>query len=190
MAEKGQKGMIIIGLDLSTSSTGYCVFEVKGRKKTLLKHGIVKPKVKGISKHKYPIKTYLNMVDVASKLKDIIAEWEPEKVYIEEVNRGINRIGQKGLDGLHWMVIHYCIMIDPDFLKKIHYVDSNGKTGWRTILGISIKDYKHLKGTSLRWKVAAQDFVNKKYKKEFDVLTHPSDADMIDSIAMVTSQLN
>lgn len=181
--------MIILGLDLSTSSTGYCIFEIKGGKKFLVHHDTIKPKIKGISKMKYPISTYHKMLDIAAKVRDVVAKWEPDKVYIEEVNRGINRKGQKGLDGLHWMVMLYSLMVDVDFLNKLHFVDSNGKTGWRTILGLKTTNYKHLKGMSLRWKVAAQDFVNKKYKKQFNVLTQPSDADMIDSIAMVTSQL-
>lgn len=181
--------MIILGLDLSTKSTGYSIFEIKGGKKYLKSYGVIKPKVKGISKLKYPEKAYRNMVDMASKIKDILAAWEPDKVYIEEINRGINRISQKSLDGLHWIVLHYCLTIDPDLFLKIEYVDSNGNAGWRTKLKLSTKNYKDYKGTSLRWKLAAQDFVNKTYKKDFNVLTHPSDADMIDSIAMVTSKL-
>lgn len=182
--------MIVLGLDLSTSSTGWCVFEVNGNGKSLKAHGVIKPKVKGISKLRYPEKTYKNMMDVAAKVRDLYVEWEPDHIYIEEVNRGINRIGQKGLDGLHWMVLFYIASVDPGMFDFITYVDSNGSKGWRTILGLSTKPYKAFKGTSIRWKLAAQDFVNKRFKKDFDVLTRPTDADMVDSIAMVISQLN
>ncbi len=173
--------MKLLALDLSTSNSGYAIFDVKTKK--LLKSGQIKPKIKGISKMRYPQNAFHKCLSIAAQIGDLYEEVQPDLIVIEEVNRGINRIAQKSLDSLHFFVLQACFC--DDLFDKLNYIDSNGAKGWRGKLKLTIaKKYPHLKGASIKWKKAAEEFVNEKFKTEFDVVERKRDADEVDAIAL------
>ena len=193
--------MVVLALDLSTTSTGYAVF--KGTK--LVTHGLIKPKVKGISKMKYPQGVYNKIVNISQQVKDLVAEVEPDMIVIEEINRGVNRISQKSLDALHFFVMDYVKMVDEDLFNKLTYIDSDGAKGWRNILGLKLsaedkEDNKlareHNKINKMDQvpiitkKDLAQRFVNSKYKLDLDVQINKTDSDICDAIALGDAFIN
>ncbi len=187
---------ILITLDLSTNSTGYAVFNSKTKK--LITYGNLKPKVSGLHKLKYPAAALLKIKDIASKVKDLVAEHDPESIVIEEVNRGINRIAQKSLDALHFFVLDYLTLIDETWITRVRYMDSNGVRGWRGKLELKLSDEDKEHNKKVRkkyakeeaqkhivdWKVLAQRYVNAKYGTSFDVKENEEHADICDAIAM------
>ena len=188
--------MKLLTLDLSTNSTGYAVFEVGSKK--LLSYGVIKPKVPGLSKLKYPAAALVKIKEISTRVKDLVAAESPDYIVIEEVNRGINRIAQKSLDALHFFVLDYLCLIDKAWVQRVKYMDSNGKTGWRGVLGIKLSDQDKFfnkesrsagKKAQVDWKVLAQRYVNSKYKLKFDVKAKTEEADIVDAIALGTAFL-
>jgi Holliday junction resolvasome RuvABC endonuclease subunit len=193
----------MLALDLSTSSTGFAVFDRKTKKP--IKHGVIKPKVPGVHKLKYPEAVLAKMKSVASQVRDLVVELAPEIIVCEEVNRGIGRISQKGLDALHFFVLDYVMMVRPDLVKTWQYIDSNGRKGWRGMLGLKLSDTDKEVNANLRlknrrkkaseksplidWKVLAQRWVNVRFKKTFNVWENDTDADEVDAIALGTAWL-
>lgn len=193
--------MKLLCLDLSTSCTGYALFE-DGK---LKRYGIIKPKVKGISSLKYPEGAYHRIIDVSDRVRDLVAEIGPDEILIEEINRGINRIGQKSLDALHFFVIDRLFVLDPLEVKKIKYKDSNGKKGWRGDLGLKLDNQDKLYNKEARefnkknktaikngdkeelpiidWKDLSIRYCNKTYKMDLKV-DNSGDADIADAVAM------
>jgi len=179
--------MKTLALDLSTSSTGWAIFEDR----KLMDHGTFRPIFKGITTLKYPEKQFRKIESLSAQIRDLITAQNPDKIVIEEVNRGINRIGQKSLDALHFMVIDRIMVIDDTLIKRIKYTDSNGRVGWRGKLGLTIaKKYPKIKGRSAKWKKVAEEFVNKKFNKKFDVIKNKTQADEVDAICVGWASLN
>jgi hypothetical protein len=194
----------ILCLDLSTTSSGFAVFN-DGK---LIRYGRITPTVKGLSKFKYPEAAYARIIDLSNKIKDLMSEEGPDKVLIEEVNRGINRIAQKSLDALHFFVLDRLLLVDPKIFKKIKYIDSNGKSGWRGKLGLKLEDsdkewnkkareFNKLHASGIKkktkkklgvidYKDLAIRYVNKTFKLDLDV-TNAGDEDIADAIALGAS---
>lgn len=189
---------LLLSIDLSTASTGYAVFNRDSKK--LEAHGKIKPKVAGLHKLNYPESTLLTIRDMAAKIKELILIINPSRIVIEEVNRGINRIGQKGLDACHFFVLDEIMKIRPDLVKTLTYMDSNGRKGWRGMLDLKLSDQdkqvnagirlrnskkkKSQKAPLIDYKVLAQRYVNTKFRKSFNVWENPGDNDEVDAIAM------
>lgn len=188
---------ILLALDLSTTMTGYSCFNISTKK--LAKFGTLKPIVKNAHKMRYPEAAYYRIKDMSVKVRDLVKDKDPDIIVIEEVNRGISRIGQKTLDGLHFFVLDLLIQLDPKLAKKIVYVDSNGKKGWRGYLGLKLstsdkENNKKARGSKKKkanknlhvvdWKVLAERYVNTCFSLKFDVIKNPGDNDIVDSIAL------
>ena len=77
---------------------------------------------------------------MSTDVQKLITELAPEQLVIEEVNRGISRIGQKSLDALHFFVLFELRKCFPNLLDSLAYLDSNGTTGWRTVLKMKLSD--------------------------------------------------
>lgn len=194
---------LVLSIDLSTSSTGYAVFDRDT--KNLISHGKIKPKVPGLHKLKYPKAALLTILDMSQKVSDLINEINPKRIVIEEVNRGINRIGQKSLDACHFFLLAHLSVHKPELLDTITYVDSNGKKGWRGMLGLKLSEQDKQVNAEIRlhnrrkstkkkaplidWKVLAQRYVNVKFKKTFNVWENSGDNDEVDAIAMCDAWL-
>lgn len=176
--------MRLLTLDLSTSSSGFALFE-DGK---LLSYGVITPRVKGISKLKYPMNSLRKIISVATGVKRIVTESKPDKIYIEEVNRGISRISQKSLDALHYFVL-LNLELENEY-SKLRYIDSDGQTGWRTILGLRLSkaekdaNKKRKKGKKITKKHLACNYVNAALGTSFDVDKNPGDSDRVDAIGL------
>lgn len=183
----------LLALDLSTDCTGWAVFDAESGK--LLDSGRIRPKVPGIHKMKYPKAAFFRILDMSKKVGELINKLRPTHIVVEEVNRGINRIGQKSLDALHFFVLQELYLSKtPEYLDVVKYIDSNGNKGWRGALGLKLskkdkefnKEARRLKKKELviDWKVLAQQYVNKEFSKTFDVIQNETDADEVDAIAL------
>lgn len=195
--------MRILSLDLSTSVTGWAVFE-KGK---LVKTGMLVPKIKGITKMGKLEKAYRKIVCMSNLVRDVVAEVEPDHIVVEEINRGMNRLGQKVLDSLHYFVVDKLVMLDDDWLNQISYIDTSE---WRGILKVKLDDsdkawnkkareYNKLNKTGIKnktkvkkdvidWKALAVRYVNKHFKQTLDVKVK-GDNDIADAICVAAAFL-
>lgn len=191
------KSSILLSLDYSTTGTGWSTFEVGSKK--LLEYGIIKPKVPLVTKMKYPEKQLKVCLNIAEQLSDLIEKWKPSIIVMEEINRHMNRLAGKTLDGGHF--IFYSKI--REHLDKIHMIDSDGAIGWRSrkclSLIMSVADKAHNKEAKklnktmakchkkipiINKKHLAARFVNRHYGLELDVDARKTDADIADSIGL------
>lgn len=202
--------MILLSLDLSTTSTGLSLFDTeKPLNESLIHYEALKPNVKGITKLTYPKGALKKCQDLAFQIHCKIMDFKPDRIVIEEINPGKNRMGQKVLDGLHF------IMLDriEDYIPIIEFYDSDGSDGWRSQKGLDLRLSKNDKTVNTRRrkrnletrkaakkarkrveagsilpiiskKHKAAEFVNELFKKDFDVDLRKTDADICDSIGM------
>jgi hypothetical protein len=205
MVELGKRSMIckLLSLDLSTSCTGYAVFDVKTQK--LLEYGALKSSEKGISTKSYPERQLRKLIKMAEDIKEVIDRIDPDMILIEEVNPSKQRLGQKTLDGIHWILLLTII----DRIKTVKYKDSDGNSGWRSDIGLKlsptdklknkqISEYnKQLKASrkkkkdiegklkdKINKKHLAVRWVNKKFNKNFDLDTDSTAGDICDAIGL------
>ena len=189
---------LVLILDLSTTSTGYALFNKDSKK--LITYGVLKPKVPGIHKMDYPSAVYWRIKDISEKVKQLVEEYKPTTIVIEEVNRGINRIAQKGLDACHFFVLDYLCLLDKAWLDKVIYIDSNGKNGWRGILGLKLSEEDKKKNKEIRkqnkksklkyapidWKTLSCRWVKEHYNIDLDP---QKENDIADSICLGSAYL-
>lgn len=147
--------MIVIGLDLSTSS-GVCIFK-DGK---LIDYTCIKRKVEGNQdSENYPV-NYLEMAgEMSSLIMDYIEKYNADFVVIEETNKGRNRYFQKQLEYIHFAMatrlMHY---IDE---KYIIYMDTSA---WRKILSLSLsKDQRNNNRESTQERDAIRQEMSKRY---------------------------
>lgn len=187
----------LISIDLSGSCTGWCVFDLDTKK--LEKWGIVEPIMpKGYTTFKYPKKAFMSLTSMANQVADLVHKLNPDIILIEEVNRGISRIGQKVLCGAHWFLIQAMYEKDSSSMDRIRYLDSNGREGWRPLLGLRLSKADKDQNKKIRaeakkkkvknpnvvdWKLLAERWVNAKYGTNFNVQEVDGDADICDAIA-------
>lgn len=188
----------LLALDLSTSCTGFAVFDLET--KTLLRYGIIEPEVKGSHKLRYPKKALFTILDMAEKVAKLIEDENPQQIVIEEVNRGVSRISQKSLDALHFFILDVVLKKSPTLLDIVTYLDSNGRTGWRPALGIHLSEEDKDLNKSLRaeakkkklkkpkvvnWKTLSVRWVNNEFNLNLcSDLDPKTDGDIADSIAL------
>jgi len=193
---------VILGLDLSTTASGYCLLDLKGN---LLEYGVLKPSGKGLSKLIYPLKQLMKMIDLSKQIDEIYdyysKTYDIKTIVIEEIAGSRQRMGQKTLDGLHWILMHK--FYSSGYINKVSYYDVTGAKGWRHHLGLKLdaqdklhnkearKLNKKLSGKNklpvYNAKHLAQRFVNETHDTEFDVEINKTDNDICDAIAMTTS---
>lgn len=183
--------MKLLCLDLSTSCTGFAVFDAKQK---LIRYGKIKAKVKGISALKYPKGAYKRIINISDQIKDLVAQEDPDLILIEEINKGISRISQKSLDALHFFVIDRINLLGEELIDIIKYMDT---IDWRGILNIKLdeQDKAYNKGAREHNKkpknknnklriIDAKDLairhVNKRLKLDFEY----EDNDVVDAICL------
>jgi hypothetical protein len=186
----------LLALDLSNKCSGWALFDLDTKK--LIKCGFISSSEKGISTLKYPKNALEKCIRMSADVQKLITELAPEQLVIEEVNRGISRIGQKSLDALHFFVLFELRKSFPNLLDSLAYLDSNGTTGWRTVLKMKLSDAdkKHnlqarknnkkskVKQPVINWKHLAARFVNDRYDLGLDVDERESDGDVADAICV------
>lgn len=187
--------MNLAAIDLSTECTGFSVFDI-GEKK-LLSHKAIRPKyIK--TKAKYPVAPLQRMRKLAHLIiEELSVIKNLEVIVLEEINSGVSRIGQKTLDGAHYVLLH---LMPDELLQKVVYIDSDGPKGWRTALNLRMSPEDSLKNkqakqlnkrlpkgqhlTIITKKHLACRYVNARFKLNFDVDLNRDDSDVVDSIGL------
>lgn len=188
--------MKLLALDLSTNASGWAYFESN----KLKSYGLIKPSVKGISKMKYPEAPLMKSISMVEQVLELISQKSPDLILIEEVNRGINRIAQKSLDGLHFLLLKELRAWGKGSLEKVAYMDSNGRKGWRPKLGIGLsesdkeenkkirkenKKLKKGKKAVITWKTLSVRHVNLLFSLGLSKANDPkTDGDIADAICL------
>ena len=190
---------VLLSLDLSTTCTGWSIFTIEDSK--LVTYGILKPSTKGLSKMVYPKQQLTKMIDLSFQIRSVIQNYAPTQIVIEEIAGSKQRLGQKVLDGLHWVLLMHI----QEFIDIIQYYDVTGSDGWRTHLGLKLtesdklanKEAKKLNPTlaaSSRLPIYdAKDlacrYANETYGLALDPQTNQYDADVGDSVSMGSAYL-
>lgn len=183
-------------LDLSTTCTGWSVWDIESKK--LLDYGALKPNKKGMSKLEYPEKQLLIMKDLSKQICQIIDKTTNLSIIlIEEVNTHKSRMTGKTLDGIHWILLNE---MNDIYRKKVRYIDSDGPIGWRTRLNLRLSENdkklnaerkkinKKLKSKDqlpiINKKHLAARYVNSVLGLGFDVDQNSTDNDIVDSLGL------
>lgn len=183
---------ILLSLDLSTTCTGWSVFNIETQE--LITYGTVKGKTfKDTSTQRATLKKLEHM---AESLLNIIENYKPHYIVIEEIAGSKNRIGQKTLDMAHG-ILWKCI---EKYLDLVYYYDVTGKNGWRFDLELKLseedkannKEAKKMnpglsKASQLpvyNAKDLAARYANAQYNLSLDPQENQYDNDIADSISM------
>jgi len=186
----------LIAIDLSSSCTGWAVFDIK--KKELIEYGNIKNSLKGISTLGYPQGPLSRIKRMAEYVAEKVKQYQDDLqlIGIEEINMGTQRLGQKTLDGVHWFFLEYL----GGLIQVVEYSDSDGIKGWRTHLGhvLSEEDKHHNKeARRFNKKVRKEDQVplktrkhvtarwaNEKFGMSLDVDQISGDSDIADALGL------
>lgn len=186
---------VILSLDMSTTCTGWSVFDIETKKPIAL--GTLKPKVPGLAKMEKYEGTLSKMLNLAGEIRRLIHTYGPRTIVIEEIAGSKNRLGQKTLDGFHWIVI----LTIREFLPYVVFYDVGGSDGWRTHLRMNYseadklhnKEAKKLNKKLARGipkipevtkKTLAARYANREFGMVLDVDVNTEDADIADSLCM------
>lgn len=191
---------ILLSLDLSTTCTGWSIFDMET--KALVTYGILKPSQKGLSKLIYPKQQLTKMIDLSFQIRSLIENYKPSHIVVEEIAGSKQRLGQKVLDGLHWIFLY----INPEIVDIVSYYDVTGENGWRTHLSLRLTDADKLankeakkinptlgRGVSKMPVYDAKDlsarYANRTFGLSLDPQASQFDSDIADSVSMGHSWL-
>lgn len=184
---------ILLTIDLSTNCTGWAVFEVDNR--NLVSYGYIKGKdFKDSSSQRATLRKLEYM---GSQVLNLIHNYKPTYIVIEEIAGSKNRISQKTLDMCHGILWKW---IEP-YLDNVSYLDVSGLNGWRTLLGLKFseedkarnKEAKKInkdlaKGSSKMPIIDQKDLacrhVNKTFNLALDPQANTHDNDVGDAISL------
>ncbi len=185
---------VLLSLDLSTTCTGWSVFDIDNHK--LITYGTLKPSTKGLSKMVYPKQQLTKMIDLSFKIRNLIENYKPTHIVIEEIAGSKQRIGQKVLDGLHWIVLMHI----QEYIDIITYYDVTGHDGWRTNLNLKLTESDKLANKEAKKmnkdlapesrlpvydaKDLACRYANETFNLTLDPQVNQYDADVGDSVSM------
>lgn len=187
----------LLSLDLSTTCTGWSLFDIK--KKTLVTYGILRPTTRGgVNKLDYPKKQLVKMLDLSEQILELVSNYKPVHIVIEEISGSKNRLGQKVLDGFHFVLVKELDTVG--YLDMVSFQDVTGSDGWRPRLGIRLTDEdkkanreaqklnKSLPRDQRLPKITNKHtvcrYVNFYFKLDLDVDQRATDGDIADSVAM------
>lgn len=185
----------LLSLDMSTTCTGWSFFNIDDH--SLISYGTLKPSTKGISKLIYPRQQLTKMIDLSLQMRNLIESLKPTHIVIEEIAGSKQRLGQKVLDGLHWIML----MHNQEYIDIITYYDVSGENGWRTNLGLKLTDADKLANKEAKKlnpqlgrgiskmpvytpKDLAARYANQRFGLALDVQLNQTDADVADSVSM------
>lgn len=183
---------LLLSLDMSTTCTGWSLFCLETGK--LIQYDIIRGKTfKDSSSQRATLR---KLVDMSLKILNVIENYKPSKIVIEEIAGSKNRIGQKTLDMLHgvvWMHIE-------KYLDSVSYYDVTGSEGWRTHLGLKLSELDKLRNKEAKKlnpnldsksrlpivdaKDLAARYANETYNLTLNPQENQYDADAADSISM------
>jgi hypothetical protein len=188
---------IVLALDLSTTCTGFAVFNNSTKK--LLEYGFIVPRIKNPTVKKkptyeYPIFQGLKIKDIVSQILELMERVQPDHLAIEEVVSHKSRLTGKVLDGLHFVLVDRLL----EYPGTITYVDVSGTYGWRPHFKIRLSEQDKLINAEhkklnkklrakdrldiIDWKTLSSRYVNDKFKLNLDPTKETNHGDMADAI--------
>ena len=188
----------LLSIDLSTNATGYALFNIETNE--LITYGVVKGKsFKDTSKWRATLKKMRFMAD---SVLNLIENYKPHAIVIEEIAGSKNRIGQKTLDMVHGMVWS---AIDK-YLDIVSYYDVSGLDGWRTHLQLKQSDADKAQNKEAKklnpklgkgipklplvdTKTLSARYANKRFNLSLDPENITTDGDIADAVSMGDSFL-
>ena len=194
------KPNILLALDLSTSATGYSVWNLDTG--ALVEYGsVVKKASKAISS--YPWSSLKSILWMADEVVAVIEKYQPTHIVAEEICRHVSRLSGKVLDSLHFILLYKLLMKDLPKTFKWAYIDVSR---WRKVLNIRLSEQDKLlnadrrkmnkktkKGTKklhlIDWKDLACRYVNANFPLNLDAASTASDGDVADSICIGIAHL-
>lgn len=126
--------MVIMGVDSSTSSTGWAILYEQDGEIELVKYGSIKPKGKN---------TIRRLITILDELKKIRRVNNPEIVVIEDLNVSRNMKSTKVLAGL-------LIAIEIDLERANYLVQELKPSEWRKRVGIKGRRREEQKKNSIQ----------------------------------------
>lgn len=183
-----------LALDLSTSSTGWALFDaITG---TPIAYGALVPPNLPKKLATLPSAKLGRMVTLAREVGALARLHNPSRIVIEEIAGSKNRLTQKVLDGFHYLVM---LELGP-WLDSAHFYDVSGVDGWRTHLKLKLTEADKLNNKSAKKlnprlprgqklpeitpKHLAAREVLRCLGISLDVDGNPSDNDIADALAM------
>ncbi len=159
--------MKLLSLDLSTSNSGWAVFQ-DGK---LTEYGnIPEPKFKGKSKLRYPQRSGIVASLMAVSIEQLILDTKPDHVVIEEVCpggiAGVKSI--KSLCQLHGIILYLLYRCNYSGFDNISML---APSDWRKAVGLK---------KNLDWKLSAV----KKVKELLSITLNESEHDVADAILL------
>lgn len=186
----------VLSIDYSTTATGFAFFSEDDE---LLDYGLIKPDLKLCKGMAYPHQQLTKMKSLGERILNLIINLDPTYIVIEEIAGSRQRLGQKVLDGGHFILMYYI----EDYINRVRYYDVTGKNGWRTHLEMrySETDKLHNKEAKklnkslapgqklppITHKTLACRYSNLNYNTDLDENKKKTDSDMADAIAMGSS---
>lgn len=126
--------MVVMGVDSSTSSTGWAIIYEKDGEVELLKYGSIKPKGKNVIR---------KIITILDELKKIRRVNNPELVVIEDLSVSRNMRSTKVLAGL-------LIAIEIDLERANYLVQELKPSEWRKLAGIKGRKREEQKTNSIQ----------------------------------------
>ena len=128
--------------------------------------------------------------DIALKVSLVINKEQPDFIYIEQTNLGMNRTSQKQLEFIHCMVLFTIKLCVPE--DTVRYVDTSG---WRKSLSIrmSKEDSKHnrlVKQKIAKGKITTKHLAVRWANDKFNLELLLKDNDIADAIAVAMHGFN
>lgn len=129
--------MVILGIDSSTTSTGWAVIDTKfDNELRLIDYGVIKPKQD---------ETIDRIIYISNELKEVLRNFRPEFVVIEEMNVTRNMKTIRALSGL---ITTIEVMLRNRQALYVKLTPSQ----WRSSVGIQCKNERNiLKGASAEY---------------------------------------
>ena len=129
--------MVILGIDSSTTSTGWAVIDTKfDNELRLIDYGVIKPK---------QVETIDRIINISNELKEVLRNFRPEFVVIEEMNVTRNMKTIRALSGL---ITTIEVMLRNRQALYVKLTPSQ----WRSSVGIQCKNERNiLKGASVEY---------------------------------------
>lgn len=189
---------VLLSIDLSTSCTGWSIFNMEDG--TLVTYGVIKGKTRKDSSQYRMILRRLEYM--ATCVLNLIENYKPTHIVIEEIAGSKNRMGQKTLDMCHGILWKY---IDQ-YLDIVEYYDVSGSDSWRYDLGLRLSEQDKIHNKEAKkinktlsphteqihiynWKDVSCRYANQTYNLGLDPIQNKTDADIGDSVAMGSAYL-
>ena len=174
--------MKILGLDISTK-TGWALLNDDN----LTAFGLLRS---DLDYSKEPSEDYeylVRAIGMAQKIAEIVLKYEPDLIYIEQTNKGRQRMIQKLLEFHHFAILSS--LRDLGYSSKVCYIDTSA---WRKELGVKLsaedrKRNKEIRRKKTRGKITTKHVAVRWVNSEFGLEFKVKDNDIADAICLAVA---